>query len=345
MLLTAHYEIFRRFIMDEINQKTEPESSSEQQETLKHVLPPNKYKLKVTLLFTDLFAIVVYVYYFMIRSIVKDVSEGSFSFVSNRMFSFYCVLAITVAILVLLCVFKMTKSVRTRFERDNEVRQNPNIKVWLCGYDWGWPILFLPTMILMIAAGIVGILLNLLFDSSAAVLTAQNILGGIVIVVGALNAAVIIFKLKPVTLGLLLGGFLVILLILLLHGPNTFLGFFKGFRHLGVKIEPLGYILLAYVWSVFLRIIWIKSLFFYWVFIPNRLELQHGLAESNDSVDRDDLRHKIDTDDVILRWWNVGIITFYFPELDRLPVTNVVLGIRKKAIYANRIASVKTMQD
>ena len=327
------------------NQITEPEILSEGQERLKHVLPPNKYKLKTMLLFTDFFVIVIYVYFLMIQSTVKDVSEGSFSFVSNRMFSFYCVLAITVTILVLLHVSKITKSVRTRFERDNEVRQNPNIKIWLTGYDWGWPILFLPTMILMIAAGIVGILLNLLFDSSAAVLATQDIIGGIVITVGALNAAVIIFKLKPVTLGLLLGGFLVISLILLLHGPNTFLAFFKGFRHLGVKIEPLGYILLAYVWSVFLRIIWVKSLFFYWVFIPNRLELQHGLAESNDSVDRDDLRHKIDTDDVILRWWNVGIITFYFPELDRLPVTNVVLGIRKKAVYANRIASVKTMQD
>jgi len=57
------------------------------------------------------------------------------------------------------------------------------------------------------------------------------------------------------------------------------------------------------------------------------------------------LRHQIDTDDVILRWWNVGVITFYFPQLDRLPVTNVMLGIRKKALYANRIASVKTIQD
>ena len=76
-----------------------------------------------------------------------------------------------------------------------------------------------------------------------------------------------------------------------------------------------------------------------------RLELQHGLSESNDSVDRDDLRHKIDTDDVILRWWNVGMITYYFPQLDRLPITNVVWGIRKKAVFANRIASVKTMQD
>ena len=328
--------------MNEDNQTIETEGPGEPQETLKHVLPPNKYKLKTLLLFSDFFVIFIYVYYLMIRSIIKDVSDGSFSFVSNKMFSFYCVFAITVALLVFVLIFKMTKSAKTRYERDNEVRQNPNIKVWLCGYNWGWPILFLPTMVLMIAAGVVGVLLNLIFGGSEVV---QDVIGGVVLVFGALNAAVAIFKLKPVTLGLLLGGFIIILLILLLHGPQTFLGFFKGFRHLGVKIEPLGYILLAYVWSVFLRIIWVKSLFFYWVFLPNRLELQHGLSESNDSVDRDDLRHQIDTDDVILRWWNVGIITFYFPELDKLPITNVVWGIRKKAVYANRIASVKTMQD
>lgn len=328
--------------MNEDNQTIETESPGEPQETLKHVLPPNKYKLKTLLLFSDFFVIFIYVYYLMIRSIIKDASDGSFSFVSNKMFSFYCVFAITVVLLVFVLIFKITKSAKTRYERDNEVRQNPNIKVWLCGYNWGWPILFLPTMVLMIAAGVIGLLLNLIFGGSEVV---QDVIGGVVLVFGALNAAVAIFKLKPVTLGLLLGGFIIILLILLLHGPQTFLGFFKGFRHLGVKIEPLGYILLAYVWSVFLRIIWVKSLFFYWVFFPNRLELQHGLSESNDSVDRDDLRHQIDTDDVILRWWNIGIITFYFPELDRLPITNVVWGIRKKAVYANRIASVKTMQD
>ncbi|MHC4395091.1 MAG: hypothetical protein ACYS1A_05495 [Planctomycetota bacterium] len=331
--------------MDENNQTIETEGPLEQPQTLKHVLPPKKYKLKTLLLFSDLFAIFIYVYYLMFRSIIKDVSGGSFSFISPRMFSFYCVLAITIALVVLVLIFKMTKSARTRFKRDNEVRQNENIKVWLTGYDWGWPILFLPTIVLMIAAGLLGLLLNLLFGASDTMTVIQDIIGGIVIVVGALNAAVVIFKLKPVTLGLLLGGFVIILLILLLHGPQTFLSFFKGFRHLGVNIEPQGYLLLAYVWFVFLRIIWVKSLFFYWVFLPNRLELQHGLSESNDSVDRDDLRHKIDTDDVILRWWNVGIVTFYFPELDRLPITNVVLGIRKKAVYANRIASVKTMQD
>ncbi len=310
-----------------------------------YVLPPKKYKLKTVLLFCDLFAIFIYIYLLIILSIIREVSAGTFSFVSNRMFAFYCVFAITIGLLVLVLICKTTKSARTRFQRDNELRQDENIKVWLTGYDWGWPILFTPTVVLMAVVGIVTMPLNVIFGDSSAMLTILNIIGGIVIVFGALNAAVVIFKLKPVTLGLILGSFVIVLLILLLHGPGTFLAFFKSFRYLGITTEPVGYLLLAYIWSIFLRIIWLKSLFFYWVFLPNRLELQHGLSESNDSIDRDDLRHQIDTDDVILRWWNVGIITFYFPQLDRLPITNVMLGIRKKALYANRIASVKTIQD
>lgn len=307
-----------------------------------HILPPQPYKLKVLLLFSDFLAILACVYIFMVRDIIHGVSNGSFSFLSNRMFAYYAVLVVTFALAVVILVFKMTHSASTRFIRENQVRQDPNIKVWLCGYDWGWPVLFVPTAVLMVLAGVVGLLIGLFPGEHAAV---NAVLGGLVILFASLNAAVVIFKMRPVVLGLLAGAFFMLLLILLLHGPSTLLGFFKGFRYLGVKIEPMGFILLAYIWSIFLRIIWLRSLFFYWVFLPNRLELQHGLSESNDAVDREDLRLQIDTDDVILRWWNVGIITFYFPQLDRQTITNVVFGIRKKAEFANRIASVKTMQD
>ena len=314
-------------------------------ESLRYVLPPQTYKLKLVLLFLDFLVILAVIYVSMIAGIISDVSNDTFSFLSNRMFAFYCVLIITIGLVVVVAVFKMTHSARTRFIRDNEVRQDPNIKVWLIGYDWGWPVLFIPTVALMALAGIIGLLLELIPGDASFVQTTQTVIGGLVLVFWALNAAVVIFKIRPVVLGLLVGGFFLALLIMLLHGPQTLLSFFKGFRYLGITIEPMGYLLLAYIWSIFLRIIWVRSLFFYWVFLPNRLELQHGLSESNDAVDRDDLRMQIDTDDVILRWWNVGVITFYFPQLDRLPVTNVVWGIRKKADYANRIASVKTMQD
>ena len=312
---------------------------------LDYVLPPQPYKLKIVLLFVDFLAILAGIYFFMIGGIIRDVSNESFSFVSNRMFSLYAVLLITIGLAVVVGVFRVTHSARTRFIRDNEVRQDSNIKVWLCGYDWGWPVLFIPTAALMVAAGLIGLIIDLFPGDPQGAQTVHAVLGGLVILFASLNATVVIFKIRPVVLGLLAGSFFIALMIMLLHGPQTLLGFFKGFRHLGVQIEPLGFIVLAYIWSIFLRIIWVRSLFFYWVFLPNRLELQHGLSESNDAVDRDDLRMQIDTDDVILRWWNVGIITFYFPQLDRLPITNVVFGIRKKAEFANRIASVKTMQD
>ncbi|MEN8128500.1 MAG: hypothetical protein ABFR90_11965 [Planctomycetota bacterium] len=312
-----------------------------------HILPPQKYKLKIALLFFDFLVILACIYVFMIVGMARDMSDDTFSFVSNRMFAFYAVLAITIALTVVILVFKVTRSARTRFIRDNEVRQDPNIKVWLCGYDWGWPVLFIPTAALMVIAGLLGMIINLIAPDPLPQWgqTTHAVIGGLVILFASLNATVVIFKIRPVVLGLLAGGFFIAMIIMLLHGSGTLLGFFRGFRHLGVQIEPLGFVVLAYIWSIFLRIIWVRSLFFYWVFLPNRLELQHGLSESNDAVDREELRLQIDTDDVILRWWNVGIVTFYFPQLDRLPITNVVLGICKKAEYANRIASVKTMQD
>jgi hypothetical protein len=321
------------------------EHHKEEHKTPNYILPPKKYRLKILLFISDLLAVVLYIYYLIIRSIIKDVSDKTFSFVSSRTISYYCVFVMTAAALIFLLIFRMTKSAKTRYARENELRIDPTIKVWLCGFNWGWPILFLPTMALMAAAGVIGLLVNLILGSSQTANTIQYVLGGIVLVFGTLNAAVAIFKIRPLILGLLLGGFVILLLVLLLHGTHTFAAFFKGFRHLGINIEPTGYILLAYVWSIFLRIIWINSLFYYWVFLPNRLELQHGLAESNDSVDRNDMRHQIDTEDVILRWWNIGIITFYFPDMEKLPITNIVYGINKKAVYANRIASVKTMQD
>ncbi len=319
-----------------------PQEPAPKPAALEHVLPPQPYKLKVLLLLSDFLAILVCVYFFMIRDIIRAISDETFSFLSNRMFAYYAVLIITCVLAGVMLVFKMTHSASTRFIRENQVREDPNAKVWLCGYDWGWPVLFIPTAALMVIAGVIGLVLDLIFGDTS---TVNAILGGAVILFASLNAAVVIFKIRPLVLGLLAGGFFILLLILLLHGPGTLLGFFKGFRRLGVQIEPVGFIMLAYIWSIFLRIIWLRSLFFYWVFLPNRLELQHGLSESNDAVDRDDLRLQIDTDDVILRWWNVGIITFYFPQLDRQTITNVVIGIRKKAEYANRIASVKTMQD
>jgi hypothetical protein len=218
-----------------------------------HVLPAQKYKLKVLLLFSDFLAILACIYFFMIRDMVSDISSGDFSFVSNRMFAFYAVLAVTIGLTIVILVFKMTRSASTRFIRENQVRMDPNTKVWLVGYDWGWPVLFIPTAVLMVLAGVIGLALEVVLTDTSAV---NAILGGVVILFATINAAVVIFKISPLVLGLIAGSMFVSLLIMLLYGPGTLMGFFRGFRLLGVQIEPMGFILLAYIWSIFLRIIW-----------------------------------------------------------------------------------------
>jgi hypothetical protein len=310
----------------------------------KHVLPPKPYKLKVILMFSEFFLFFAYIYYYWISSMVSDIRSGAFDFLSPRMFSFYILLGLTAAIILLLLLLKWTKSAKTRFERDNEVRQDEQITYWLTGFDWGWPILFTPTVVLMLLFGITGFVLDWWLPSSRTASTIQDLMGGIIIIFMSINAAVVIFKLRPVVVVLLGASVVIVLLMLGLHGKDTFVNFFRSFKHLGIRFEPLGYIILAYIWSVFIRIIWLRSLFFYWVFTPNRLEIQSGLSESNDMVDRDEIRVKIDTDDVMLRIFNVGIITYYFPRLDRREITNVVLGIRKKADYVNKAASRRTVE-
>ncbi|MHC5077272.1 MAG: hypothetical protein ACYTFM_12715 [Planctomycetota bacterium] len=86
----------------------DPKLSHEVPMTPNHVLPPRRYKLKVLLMLSDLFALIVFVYFFMIRSVVRDVCNDTFSFISNRMFSFYCVLAITVGLIIFIFIFKTT---------------------------------------------------------------------------------------------------------------------------------------------------------------------------------------------------------------------------------------------
>ena len=319
-------------------------SQNQGQQRPRHVLPPKPYRLKVVLIFSEFFVLFAYIYYYWISSLVSDARKEQFDFFSPRMFSFYILLGLTAAIVILLLLLKWTKSAKTRFERDNEVRQDKQITFWLTGFDWGWPILFAPTVVLMVLFGLTGFLLDWWLPASRTATVIQDVMGGVMIIFMSINAAVVIFKLRPVVV-ILLGAFVVIVLLMLgLHGKETFVGFFRSFKHIGIRFEPLGYIILAYIWSLFIRIIWLRSLFFYWVFTPNRLEIQSGLSESNDMVDRDEIRVKIDTDDVLLRIFNVGIITYYFPRLDRREITNVVLGIRKKADYVNKAASRRTVE-
>ncbi|MFA7485747.1 MAG: hypothetical protein WCZ89_06965, partial [Phycisphaerae bacterium] len=247
-----------------------PQSAGQKLEAAGHVLAPIKYKLRTALMFADFIAIILYVYLVLIAAGINDMLNSRFSFVSRTMLTFYCVIALTAAAIIFVFIYKKDKTAQNRLEKENHLRTDEAVKVWLSGFDWGWPILFVPTMILMAAGGLIGLILNLIAKDASAVVGIQQFVGGVIIVFGILNAAVVIFKLKPKSLAVIAAAFLVSVLIMLLYGTSSLLRFLRFFRHFGVANDPLGYLLLAYVWFVFLRLIWLKSLYYYWVLLPQK---------------------------------------------------------------------------
>ena len=317
----------------------QPKQSVQEGEVRGVVLPAKKYRLKIALLFSDVWAAIIFGYYYMIRNTVTAVSEEGFSWVSLRMLSSYIVVGITLAAIIVGFILSKTKSIRTRISRDNELRQDRNISVWLTTFDWSWLVLFVPSMIILVFCGIVGSIIDLASDSPTNLIV-HHVLGGFTFGFFCLNAAVVIFKLTPtrvLVLFLAIGGFC---LILLLMGVDIFLDFFKQFKHLGIKVDPLGYLLMAYVGFFFLRLIWIAGLFEYIAMSPNRLDIQRGLSESERGIQRKDFRVSIDTEDVILRLFKIGRIIISFPLSDRLPMSYLITRIDKKSRYAMEAASV-----
>ena len=304
------------------------------------VLPAKKYRLKIVLLFCDLWAAIAAGYYCMIRNIVR---ADEFSWFSLRMISTYIVVGLTAAAVFAGYILVKTKSVRSRIERDNELRQDPNINVWLTAFDWSWLILFVPSMAALVLCGVVGCFINWLMPENAANPVVQRAIGGFAFGFFCLNAAVVLFKLTPTRVLVLLLAVCGFCLMLLLMGTSVFLGFFGKFKYLGIRIDPFGYLLMAYVGFFYLRLIWICGLFDYITMSPNRLDIQRGLSETERGIQRKDFRVSIDTEDVILRLFKVGRIIISFPHSDRLPISLLVTGIDKKARYAMQAASVLSL--
>ena len=138
----------------------EPEQSVEVPEVRGVVLPAKKYRLKIALLFLDFWAVIMVGYGYMILNIVDDVKGQEFSGVSLRMIANYIVVGITLAAVIAGLILFKTKSVRTRIERDNELRQDQNISVWLTAFDWTWLVLFVPSMAILILCGVAGYIIN-----------------------------------------------------------------------------------------------------------------------------------------------------------------------------------------
>ncbi len=304
-----------------------------------HVLPPKKYWWKLILLFLDLWLIAGIMYYGIIRQIVRDIGTEEFSWVSQRMISNYLIGIITAGIIILAFVFRYTKSIQTRLKKDNDLRQDASIPVWLTVFDWGWPVLFTPTIVLLTLLGIAGLIINRVMPAETRSFI-HGVMGAVAVVFFFINAIAATFKLKPAILVGVAASVFLVVSIWLLNSPESLWYVFRRMRVLLVEVGPLGYLFLAYIGFFLLRIIWIRGLFVYQVITPNRLMEQHGLSESHSGIPRSEWDVSIDTDDVILRFFGVGLMIIYFRTKERKSIINTVVQIGKKAKYATRATQI-----
>ena len=295
------------------------------------ILEPKKYGWKVFLIFGDILAAVGFMYFYMIKSIFQRISDETFSWGSMEMIAFYIFIGCTILVPFIFWMLRKKGAIRTRIDKENEIRQNPSIHVWLVTFDWTRLIVFLPTIIFLVVAALMGFLANLIVSEEYLILV-QRCIGGAVIGIFALNTVVVLFKFTWTKIGFVLGslGFFTLLVIL----SGLFSQVFGKLKHLGVSIEPFGYLLIAYVLLNFLRLIWLNGLFDYVVFTPNRIETQKGSSESGKGTKSARLNVSIDTHDTIERAFGMGKIIINFMDLDKDTIVLNVNNVKKKSRYA-----------
>jgi len=221
--------------------------------------------------------------------------------------------------------FVFRKTIRTRVRMAKQLRQDPDINDWLVVFNWSQKVLYVPTIVASLAAAILTWLkvIN------------PMLVGGIWLGIFVLNFLVDEYEIN----------FKIILIVVLTFGVLclwlAFLGwfgaFFGWFRRIHVSLSPMGYLLIAVVFSLAVVISWIRGLFFYVALTPNYMNIQAGPTETGEQISHNDYSTRVDTGDFLERILGFGKIVITFRESRRAPIVLLVRGIGKKAAMLEAI--------
>lgn len=214
---------------------------------------------------------------------------------------------------------------RTRIGMAAQLKADPDMVEWLVVFDWSRKVLYVPTIIAsLIAAG-----LTCLRDHGVFPNMDMGLVGGIWLAIFFLNFLIdeYVINLKV----LIVTTLLVLAMLLWLDHLNWLKPFLHSFRHFGIQISSMGYLVLAGVFSLAVLISWIKGLFYYMAITPNYIGIQSGPTETGEQISREDYNTRIDTGDFLERLLGFGrlIVTFHDPR--RAPLSLLVCGVGRKA--------------
>ncbi len=213
------------------------------------------------------------------------------------------------------------KTIRTRFRMETQLRHDPDINEWLVVFNWSRKVLYVPTILASLAA--FGV--TLIFSSD----TIAQIVGGCWLAVFFLNFLVDEYE---ISIKVLLIGILCLMVTgLWLVFMDWLMPFLRFFRHMGIKIDAMGYLVISIIFTMAVGISWIRGLFYYVAITPNYLNIQIGPTETGEQVSREEYSTRIDTGDFLERLLGFGRLIITFADHRRQPVVLLISRIGKRA--------------
>ena len=223
----------------------------------------------------------------------------------------------------------LKKTIRTRLRVSKQLHDDPDINEWLVVFDWSRKVLYVPTIIASLLASLaVGLVAAGVFSAAAAD-TIVPLVGGIWFAIFALNFLVDEYVVSIKVLLILI--LCVVAMFLWLHFMGWVEPFIQSFRHIGITVDWVGYLLIAGLFSIAVLISYLRGLFYYVAITPNYMNIQTGPTESGEQVSREEYSTRVDTGDFLERLFGFGRIIITFRDHRRQPMSLLVGRIGKQA--------------
>ncbi|MCX6878088.1 MAG: hypothetical protein NTW21_30390 [Verrucomicrobia bacterium] len=249
-----------------------------------------------------------------------------------KLIGIYCVPVLILLAAVVIWLF-LRRTIRTRLRMTRQLRDDPGINDWMVLFNWSRKILYIPTVVAsLVAAG-----LMLLFEQRPELFEPSfgNLLGGIWLGIFFVNFLIDEYELDLKVLVLI--GLALVVLWLWLTMMHWLMPFLNFFRHLGVSVSAMGYLLISLIFLMAIIISWSKGLFYYVALTPNYLNIQNGPNETSEQVSREAFSTRIDTGDFLERVLGFGQIIVTFSDTRRQPLVLLVGRIGNRALRLESI--------
>ncbi len=226
--------------------------------------------------------------------------------------------------------FFLRKTLRTRIRVKKELKADPDINEYVVIFNWSHKILYLPTVVAALLAAVLMYIGRISWgDGYISDGLLPEAIGGAWLGVFFLNFLIEEYEvnLKILCIVLLAVGTLFLWLWYL-----EWLGdFLQSFKELGIRMDPLGYILIAGIYFAATVISYLRGLFYYVAITPNYMNIQAGPTETGQHIGHEDYNTHVDTGDFLERLFGFGRVSITFRDRSRMPMVLLVGRIGKRA--------------